>query len=225
ADRKKELLERLAVLSMLDRRKGRAQETHAIAFEDTRFGELHREVEAGLPAKRREQAARAFLLDDPLKHVDGERLEVRDVGHAGVGHDRRGIRVHEDGLDALLPQRAAGLGARVVELRGLADEDRAAPDDQDFHRSSHPPPIATQRPPTRTAVIAAPARSTSMSRMLGRPISKPCSTRMHVVGAACTSSCATMYAPSGPCAEPVAGSSPMPRPCPNMRPGTCEPDR
>src|SRR5204862_5143312 len=152
------------------------------------------------------------LLDDPLEDVGGERLEVGDVSDAGVGHDRRVVRVHENGLDPLLAQRTARLRPGVVELGGLSDQDRPAPDDQDFHRSSKTTPIGTQRPPTRTAVMAAPARSTSMSRMLGRPISKPCSTRMRVVGAACTSSWTTTYAPSGPWAEPVAGSSPMPRP-------------
>src|SRR5438552_10533952 len=212
ADREEKLFERLAVFGLLDRGEGRAEKSHSKALEYTGLGELHREVEAGLPAKRREEPARPLSFDDSLEDLDGKRLEVGDVRHAGVGHDRRGIGVDEDGLDAFLAERAASLRSGVVELRRLADENRPAPDDQDFHISSHPPPMKTQRPPTRTAVIAAPARSTSMSRMLGRPISNPCSTRMRVVDAACTSSWTTRYAPSGPWAEPVAGSSPMPRP-------------
>src|SRR5947208_988453 len=187
--------------------------------------ESDREVEPGLPAERREQAARALPRDDALEHLDGERLEVGDVRDARVGHDRGRVRVHEYGLDALLAQGAAGLGTRVVEFGRLPDEDRPRPDDQDLHTSSHPPPTATQRPPTRTAVTRPFALSTSMSRMLGRPISNPCSLRIRAVGVPSTRPCAIRYAPRGPCAEPVAGSSPTPMPAPNMRPCSCDPER
>jgi hypothetical protein len=128
------LLEGLAVLGLLDRAERRAEHPHAVALEDAGLGELHGEVEAGLATERREQAVRPLALDDPLDDLDGERLDVRDVRDAGVRHDRRGIRVHEDGLDALLAQRATRLRAGVVELRGLADEDRAAADDEHLHR-------------------------------------------------------------------------------------------
>src|SRR5437899_489461 len=195
--------------------------SYSISFQRESDGE----VEAGLPAQRREQTARTLPGDHALQDLDGERLEVRDIGDAGVGHDRRRVRVHEHRFDALLPQRTAGLRAGVVELGRLADQDRAAPDDQDLQRSSHPPPIGTQRPPTRTLVTRPPELSTSMSRMLGRPISKPCSLRIRTVPASDTSPCATRYAPRGPWAAPVAGSSPMPRPSSNIRPCTCEPER
>ena len=42
-----------------------------------------------------------------------------------------GLRVDQDDPVALLAQRLAGLGAGVVELAGLADDDRAGADDQD----------------------------------------------------------------------------------------------
>ena len=48
-----------------------------------------------------------------------------------VGHDRRRVAVDEDDAVALLAQRLAGLGAGVVELAGLADDDRAGADDED----------------------------------------------------------------------------------------------
>ena len=43
-----------------------------------------------------------------------------------------GLRVHQDDLEPLLAQRLAGLGARVVELAGLADDDRPGADEQDL---------------------------------------------------------------------------------------------
>src|SRR5690606_39919826 len=45
--------------------------------------------------------------------------------------DLRRVGVDEDDTQALLAQHPAGLGARVVELGGLPDDDRAGPDDED----------------------------------------------------------------------------------------------
>ena len=42
-----------------------------------------------------------------------------------------GLRVDQDDPIALVAQRLAGLGAGVVELAGLADDDRAGADDED----------------------------------------------------------------------------------------------
>ena len=133
ADLHQKLLEGLAVLGLLDRAQGGPEHPHAVALEHPGLGELHGEVEAGLPAKRREQPIGALALDDPLEHLDGERLDVRHIRDTGVGHDRRGIGVDEDGRDPLLAERAAGLRPGVVELRGLADEDRPRADEQHLH--------------------------------------------------------------------------------------------
>ena len=64
-------------------------------------------------------------------HLPGDRLDVGDVGHLRVGHDRRRVGVDQDDPVALFAQRLAGLGAGIVELAGLADDDRAGADDQD----------------------------------------------------------------------------------------------
>src|SRR5205823_631803 len=88
ADREKQLLERLAILRLLDRGERRAEEPYAIPLEHPGLRELHREVQPGLSAERRQKSARPLLLNDPLEHVDGERLEIRDVRDAGIGHDR-----------------------------------------------------------------------------------------------------------------------------------------
>ncbi len=60
-----------------------------------------------------------------------DRLDVGGVGEAGVGHDGGGVGVHQDDAIALGLQRLAGLRAGIVELAGLADDDRAGADDQD----------------------------------------------------------------------------------------------
>ena len=63
--------------------------------------------------------------------LDVERLEIRAVGEAGVGHDRRRVRVDDDRAEAVLAQHLERLAAGVVELGGLADHDRAGADDAD----------------------------------------------------------------------------------------------
>ena len=68
--------------------------------------------------------------DDLLHDLGGDRLDVGRVGELRVGHDRGRVGVDQDDPQALLAQDAAGLGAGVVELAGLADDDRAGPDHQ-----------------------------------------------------------------------------------------------
>ena len=94
--------------------------------------QVHRRVERGLAAERRQEGVRAFLGDDLLDHLPGDRLDVRPVGHARVGHDRGRVAVHEDDGVPLLAEGLARLGAGVVELARLADHDRAGPDEQDL---------------------------------------------------------------------------------------------
>ena len=61
-----------------------------------------------------------------------QRLDVGRVGELRVGHDRRRVRVDQDDLVALLAQDLAGLHAGVVELGGLADDDRAGAEEHDL---------------------------------------------------------------------------------------------
>ena len=125
------LLEQLAVLGGGDGLGVGADELDAVAVEGAVLDELHGQVQRGLPAEGGQQGVGLLALDDALEDLGGERLDVGGVGEVGVGHDRRRVRVGEDDAVALLPQHPAGLGARVVELAGLADHDRAGADEQD----------------------------------------------------------------------------------------------
>ena len=91
----------------------------------------HRGVERGLAAQGREQRVGALLGDHLLDELGGDRLDVGRVGELGVGHDRGRVGVDQDDPDALGLEHPAGLGAGVVELAGLADDDRPGADHQD----------------------------------------------------------------------------------------------
>ena len=91
----------------------------------------HRRVQRGLAAEGGEQRVGALLLDDLLDELRGDRLDVGRVGELRVGHDRGRVGVDQDDPEALGLQHPAGLGAGVVELAGLADDDRPGADHQD----------------------------------------------------------------------------------------------
>ena len=73
---------------------------------------------------------RPLLGDDLFDDVGGERLDVGAVGELRIGHDRRRIGVDQDDPVAFLAERLARLGAGVIELAGLTDDDRAGADEQ-----------------------------------------------------------------------------------------------
>ena len=76
------------------------------------------------------RAARSFSMI--LATISGrDRLDIGGVGQVRVGHDRRRIGIDQDDPVALVLQRLAGLGAGIVELAGLADDDRPGADDED----------------------------------------------------------------------------------------------
>ena len=118
------------VLGDLDRARLGADQLHAVLLEHAPFGELHRDVERRLSAHRRQECVRLLALDHELHEVGRHRLDVRPVRDLRVRHDGRRVRVHEDHLVTLLPERARGLGARVIELGRLSNDDRPGADHQ-----------------------------------------------------------------------------------------------
>ncbi len=124
-------LELVAVLGGGDGLGVGADELDVVLLEHAGRDQLHGQVEGRLAAEGGQQRVGLLPLDDAGEDADVERLDVGGVGELRVGHDRGRVRVGEDDAVALLAQHAAGLGARVVELARLADDDGAGPDEED----------------------------------------------------------------------------------------------
>src|SRR5205085_2897667 len=82
--------------------------------EDAGLRELSGEVQRRLAAHRRQERVGPLLAEDLGDPFQVERLEVRAVGEAGVGHDRRRVRVDDDRAEAVGAQHLQRLAAGVV---------------------------------------------------------------------------------------------------------------
>ena len=98
--------------------------------------EVHGQVQPGLAAQGGQDGVGLLLGDDLLHAGQVQRLDIHVVGDVLVGHDGGGVGVDQHHLHALLLEGAAGLGAGVVKLGGLADDDGAGTDDQHFFNGS-----------------------------------------------------------------------------------------
>ena len=146
-----QLFKELPVLRPFDAGGGGAQQLHLALPQHPLLFQLHGKVQAGLAPDAGDDGVRALVADDFRHVLQGEGLHIDAVGDGPVGHDGGGVGVCQHHLVSLLPEGQAGLGAGVVELRRLADDDGAAADDHDFmdvssfgHRGtsfpSSPPP-------------------------------------------------------------------------------------
>ena len=153
ADAGHEVAEPATVLGRADGSQRSAEHRHAVAIQHAGVVERHRQVEPGLPAERRQERIGPMLLDDARQVRQRQRADEDRAADVGIGHDRRRVRVDQDGVHALGAQREAGLHAGVVELGGLADQDRSGADDEDPARSSHASARSSARSKTRDASI------------------------------------------------------------------------
>src|SRR5690242_20251074 len=92
------LLEKLAVLTYLDRLDLRSNELNAVLLEDALLVKLYREIQSRLAANGRKESIGTLLFDDRGDRFDGERLNVGPIRDLGICHDRRRVRVHQNDL-------------------------------------------------------------------------------------------------------------------------------
>ena len=125
------LVKELAVLAALDSGQVAADHLDAVLVERAVLCQFDGGVQTGLAAQRGQQRVRALFLDYALDKFGSDGLDIGAVGQARVGHDGRRVGVDQDDLKAILLEHLAGLGAGVVELTGLADDDGARTNDED----------------------------------------------------------------------------------------------
>ena len=92
--------------------------------------QLHGQGQSGLTAQTRQQTVGLLLFNDPLQCVQGQGLQVDLIRQSLVSHNGGGVGVHQHYVHPRLLQDAAGLGAGVVKLRRLTDDDGAGTDHQ-----------------------------------------------------------------------------------------------
>ena len=124
------LLELLAVFGLVDGLRGRANEFDLVFFEHAVVPQVERAIERRLSTHGGQDGIGFFAGDDLFDRLPGDGLDIGGVGGGRVGHDRRRIAVDQNDLVAFVAQGFAGLHAGVVELTGLADDDRASTDDE-----------------------------------------------------------------------------------------------
>jgi len=125
------LAEFLAVLGLVDRLSIGADHGDAIFLQHAHLVERQRAIERGLPAHGRQQRVRPFLGDDLFDDFWRDWLDIGRIGEFGIGHDRGRVRIDQHDAIALFLERLDRLRAGIVELAGLADDDRAGADNED----------------------------------------------------------------------------------------------
>ena len=131
ADARHGLDEALAILGLVDGVLAGADELDALRLQHPFAHQIQSAVEGRLATHGGQQRIGALRLDDARHGAPFHRLDVGGVRQRGIRHDGGRVGVHQHHPVALVRQRLAGLGAGIVELAGLADDDGAGAQDED----------------------------------------------------------------------------------------------
>src|SRR5262249_53338737 len=93
--------------------------------------EIEGRVERGLATHGRQQGVGMLPLDNLGHDVWRDWLNIGRIRQFRIGHDGGWIGVDQHDAIALGLEGLAGLGARIVELAGLPDDDWTRADDED----------------------------------------------------------------------------------------------
>ena len=124
--------EQLPVLGLVNAPDIGAQQPHAILVQHAGALKLHGQRQAGLAAQPGQQAVGPLLFNDSRHGLDGQRLQVNFIGQVLIGHDGGRVAVYQHDVQPFVLEHPACLGAGIVKLCGLADNDGPAADHQHF---------------------------------------------------------------------------------------------
>ena len=131
-DLEHDVFENEPILAALDGLGICTDEAGSVTLEGAILDQRHSCVQSSLATECRQDGIRLFALEDFFNDLWSDRLDVGPLRELWIGHDRRGIRIHEHNIVALLGKRFAGLNARVVEFAALADHNRTGTNEEDF---------------------------------------------------------------------------------------------
>src|SRR5690606_11642367 len=100
-----------------------------VLFENAHLTQRERAIESCLTAHAGQERIWALFLDDLGHHVWGDWLNIGGIGEIRVRHDRRWVRVVQNDPVTFFLKRLTSLGAGVVELARLPDDDWTRADD------------------------------------------------------------------------------------------------
>ncbi len=150
-------VEELAVLGLFDGLHRRPEDGQPGLGQGAALPQGDAAVEGRLAAER-EQEPLGLLPGDDLPHEEGrDRQEIDPVGHALGGLDRGDVGVDQDDLEPLLLEGLDGLAAGIIELAGLPDLERPAPEEKDLLRLLHP--AASRKVSKRNSVSVGPGQA------------------------------------------------------------------
>ena len=101
-------------------------------FQDPLLFQLHGKIQSCLSAKTGNNGIGPFVADDPGNVFQCQRLHIDLISNGRICHNGGGIGVAEDHFIAFFFQRQTGLGAGIVKLCRLTDDNGAGTDDQYF---------------------------------------------------------------------------------------------
>ena len=81
-------------------------------------------VQSGLATHGWQYRVRPFFFNNTRDVLPVNRLDVGSIGRLRIGHDRCRIGIDQDDTVALFLQRLTGLGARVIKLTTLTNDNR-----------------------------------------------------------------------------------------------------
>ena len=83
-----------------------------------------------MAAQGSQQGVRTLAFNNVFQKFYANRLNINTVGNMHVGHDGCRVGVNQYNLQAFFLQGTAGLGAGIVELSSLTDDNGAGTDNE-----------------------------------------------------------------------------------------------
>ena len=93
--------------------------------------QIQRTIQCRLTAHRGQHRIGAFFSNNFFYRLPHNRLDIGNIRHIGVGHNRGGVGIHQNDFIAFFTQGFTRLCARIVKFTSLTDNDRASADNKD----------------------------------------------------------------------------------------------